>query len=56
MFTTMPVTRPCVAAPEQDPRPRAGRKLVGEDAWRIRVGDYRVIYEISNDRLLVTVV
>ena len=42
---------------EGDPRPRGAKKLVGEKtAWRIRVGDYRVIYDIFDDELLVTVV
>ncbi|TQL02139.1 type II toxin-antitoxin system RelE/ParE family toxin [Cellulomonas sp. SLBN-39] len=40
-----------------DPRPRGARKLVGEDdAWRIRVGDYRVIYDVVDSTLTVTVV
>ncbi|WP_125612602.1 type II toxin-antitoxin system RelE family toxin [Specibacter cremeus] len=38
-------------------RPGRCRKLVGEShAWRIRVGDYRVLYEVLDDRLIVTVV
>ncbi len=33
------------------PRPRNARKLAGSrDQWRVRAGDYRVLYEI-NDRL-----
>ena len=39
-----------------EPRPHGCKKLVGQDAWRIRVGDYRVIYQIRDDRLLVLVV
>ncbi|GGM77468.1 hypothetical protein GCM10012275_55210 [Longimycelium tulufanense] len=27
-----------------------------DDLWRIRIGDYRVIYTIQDDRLIVTVV
>ena len=27
-----------------------------DNAWRLRVGDYRVIYEIHDDELLVLVV
>jgi len=30
------------------PRPPGCKKLRGENAWRIRVGDYRVIYEIHD--------
>ena len=32
------------------PRPPGARKLRGEsDLWRIRVGDYRVLYEIEDE-------
>lgn len=32
-----------------DPRPAGCRKLVGsKDDWRIRIGDYRVIYQIAD--------
>lgn len=40
-----------------DPRPHGAKKLVGEKtAWRIRVGDYRVIYDVFDDVLTVTIV
>ena len=40
-----------------DPRPHGAKKLVGErTAWRIRVGDYRVIYDVIDAQLTVTVV
>ena len=39
-----------------DPRPSGCKKLSGRPAWRIRIGPYRVIYEIHDDRLLVLVV
>ncbi len=40
-----------------NPRPRGVEKLEGrENRYRIRVGDYRVIYEIHNEVLLVLVV
>ena len=39
-----------------DPRPPGCTKLTNRDAWRIRVGVYRVIYEIADDQLVVTVV
>jgi mRNA interferase RelE/StbE len=38
------------------PRPEGCIKLTGRPAWRIRVGDYRVIYEIDDSLLEVTVV
>lgn len=40
----------------RDPRPPASRPLKGRDAWRVRVGDYRVIYRIEDERLVVVVV
>lgn len=38
------------------PRPPGVKKLTGREAWRIRVGDYRVIYEISDAELAILVV
>ncbi|MDD5140401.1 MAG: type II toxin-antitoxin system RelE/ParE family toxin [Verrucomicrobiales bacterium] len=40
-----------LAGLETNPRPQDVKKLKGRDAWRIRIGDYRVIYEI-HDRVL----
>lgn len=41
----------------EDPRPHGATKLVGEQtAWRIRIGDYRVIYDVFDSELVVTVV
>jgi mRNA interferase RelE/StbE len=45
-----------IAALANNPRPYGYKKLKGEDAYRIRVGDYRIIYEINDDRIIVTVV
>lgn len=40
-----------------DPRPHGVVKLSGsDDLWRVRVGRYRVVYQIVDDELLVTVV
>jgi mRNA interferase RelE/StbE len=38
------------------PRPPGCKKLKGRDAYRIRVGDYRVVYEVRDDVLVVLVV
>ena len=40
-----------------DPRPAGCKKLVGVvDEWRVRVGDWRIIYRIEDGRLVVLVV
>ena len=41
---------------ERDPRPTGCRRLTGRSAWRIRVGAYRIIYEIDDTAKSVTVV
>jgi mRNA interferase RelE/StbE len=40
----------------EDPRPPGARALQGRDGYRVRVGDYRIIYTIRNDILVVVVV
>lgn len=40
-----------------EPRPNAAKKLVGGyGEWRVRTGDYRIVYEIHDNVLLVLVV
>lgn len=39
-----------------DHRPPAATRLVGgAGEWRVRTGDYRIVYEVVDDRLLVLV-
>jgi mRNA interferase RelE/StbE len=38
-----------------DPRPPGSRRLQGRPGYRIRVGDYRIVYEVDDDRRTVTV-
>ncbi|WP_347030696.1 type II toxin-antitoxin system RelE family toxin [Brevibacterium paucivorans] len=39
-----------------DPRPPGAKKLVGGDGeWRVRTGDYRIVYEVRDHVLLVLV-
>ncbi|WP_343224736.1 type II toxin-antitoxin system RelE/ParE family toxin [Pelagicoccus sp. SDUM812005] len=40
----------------EDPRPTNCKKLTNEELYRIRIGNYRVIYEISDERLIVHVI
>ncbi len=40
-----------------DPRPHGAKKLKGgRQLWRIRVGDYRVVYSIDDDEVVVDVI
>jgi mRNA interferase RelE/StbE len=39
-----------------DPRPSGCRKLSGRDKYRIRCGDYRVVYSVQDVILVVTIV
>lgn len=39
-----------------DPRPPASRRLKGRPGRRVRVGDYRIIYTVADDALLIVVV
>ncbi len=40
-----------------NPRPPGCRKLRGyKDLWRIRVGDYRVVYVIDDDNKVISVI
>ncbi len=42
---------------ESTPRPSGAKKLVGHpDLWRIRAGDYRIVYTIEDDRLVVLII
>ena len=48
--------RDAVGRLADNPRPPGCIKLTGREGWRIRIGNYRVIYEISDKQLLVTVI
>jgi mRNA interferase RelE/StbE len=46
-----------IEALADNPRPPGCKKLADEDnLWRIRIGDWRVVYQIQDDKLLVLVV
>jgi mRNA interferase RelE/StbE len=47
---------PAILALATNPRPAGSRKLAGSKSdWRIRVGDYRVVYEIADEIRIVRV-
>lgn len=48
---------PKIEALRSDPRPSGCRKLVGsENAWRIRVGDYRVLYSLNDNSNTIDII
>lgn len=49
-------TRGAIALLAEDPRPPGARALRGRPSYRIRVGDYRVLYNINDDVLVIVVV
>ena len=54
-----PAVRRILAAIDQlaeQPRPSASKKLSGLDLYRIRVGNYRIGYEIRDHDLIIVVV
>jgi mRNA interferase RelE/StbE len=38
-----------------DPRPEGAVKLAGRNDFRIRVGDYRIVYAVDDDERLVII-
>jgi mRNA interferase RelE/StbE len=40
---------------EINPRPTGAAKLAGSDDFRIRVGDYRIVYAVDDSRRIVIV-
>jgi mRNA interferase RelE/StbE len=45
-----------IQALAMNPRPEGPEKLAGQDRCRIRQGDYRVLYEVKDAVVVVTVV
>jgi len=41
---------------QETPRPAGSEKLSGQERYRIRQGVYRIVYEVADDVLVVTVV
>ena len=49
--------RTAIEALRDQPRPPGAMKLAGtDDLWRIRIGDFRVVYAIADQALIVTVI
>ena len=39
----------------EEPRPRGCKKLKNREGWRIRTGDYRILYEVFDDEQQVLI-
>ncbi len=50
------LVRDAIAALGKEPRPVGCLRLVGRDGWHLRVGKYRVMYRIDDERKAITVV
>jgi mRNA interferase RelE/StbE len=44
-----------IQALADEPRPPASGKLSGRDEYRVRVGDYRIVYAVDDEQMLVEV-
>jgi mRNA interferase RelE/StbE len=53
--TAAPILR-AIEALAVNPRPQGYKKLKGRNGYRIRVGDYRIIYDIIDKILTVDVI
>ena len=54
-----PIAKPIIQAIGElarNPRPNGCIKLTDRDGYRIRVGNYRVIYDIFDDTLIVDII
>ncbi len=52
-FSTITIA---IAELENDPRPQGCKKLKGNTSYRIRVGNYRIVYDILDDTLVIIVI
>ena len=52
----VPTVMAAIRALAEQPRPSGTRKLAGsEQAYRIRIGDYRVVYTVDDQERMVSV-
>ena len=40
---------------QENPRPANSKKLAGREGWRLRIGNYRVLYEVDDKAKSVTI-
>jgi len=44
-----------IKALSKNPKKGDVRPMVGSTAWRLRVGDYRIIYDINNKEIVILI-
>jgi len=44
-----------IAGLAENPRPPGAKKLTAREGYRVRVGDYRVLYQVDDEARLVTI-
>lgn len=44
-----------IAGLSEEPRPRGARRLTAGEGYRVRVGDYRILYEVDDESKMITV-
>lgn len=54
--TTVRRIMQCIRALQDDPRPPGARKLIGQESYRVRQGDYRIVYTVLDAILVVEVI
>lgn len=47
--------RPAIDKLAENPRPPGSERIQGQDLYRVRVGDYRVVYEVRDQVLVVLI-
>jgi len=47
---------PKIHSLETEPRPTGSKKLSGKELYRIRIGQYRIVYQIIKNKLVVYIV
>ena len=45
-----------IIALTENPRPQGYKKLKGRDGYRVRTGDYRIIYDIFDKELIIDII
>ena len=48
--------RTAIDALADDPVPPGSKSLIGRDGFRVRVGDYRILYTVDHGTLLVCII